>query len=64
MAQITSTAIMAIGIQGNLIRQGPGVNARNQAGLLVVVLSVATVNLLDYPFPILSGYSNLILGLT
>ena len=44
---------MAMGIQGNLIRPGPGVNTRNQAGLLVVVLSaVAKANLLDYPFPI------------
>ena len=42
-----------MGIQGNLIRSGPGVNTRNQVGLLVVVLSaVAKVNLLDYPFPI------------
>ncbi len=46
---------MATGIQGNLIRPGPGVNTRNQAGLLVVVLSaVATANLLDYPFLILA----------
>ena len=43
---------MATGIQGNLIRPGPGVNTRNQAGLLVVVLSaVATANLLDYSLP-------------
>ena len=65
MAQNTSTAIIAMGIQGNLIRPGPGVNTRNQAGLLVVVLSaVATADLLDYSFPILAGYSNLILGFT
>ena len=56
---------MAMGIQGNLIRPGPGANTRNQAGLLVVVLSaVATAIPLDYSLPILAGYSNLILGLT
>ena len=56
---------MVMGIQGNLIRPGPRVNTRDKVDLFVVVLSaVATANLLDYPFPILAGYSNLILGLT